>query len=158
MAYFLQKIIDEKRNYKIHDAKLLVIIERFYYWHYYFEQPYYIMEVFTNYKNLYTIISIYKLTRRKVQQAFNLSVLNFRLVYCKRPLNFTVVFSRQLDYQKNANLKNLINNNTLAFSMMPFLIVVVIISEPRLFIKKKPKQTLFIDISDSCFLNSKKQA
>ncbi len=32
MAYFSCKMIDAERNYKIHDAELLAIVERFRHW------------------------------------------------------------------------------------------------------------------------------
>ncbi len=40
VAYFSRKMIDAERNYEIHDAELLAIVESFRHWRHYLEQPY----------------------------------------------------------------------------------------------------------------------
>ncbi len=40
VAHFSRKMIDAERNYEIHDAELLAIVESFRHWRHYLEQPY----------------------------------------------------------------------------------------------------------------------
>ena len=95
-------MIDTERNYKIHDAELLAIIESFCHWRHYLEQPYHTVKVLTDYSNLHAFMSTYKLTRRQVQWAINLSPFDFRLVYRKGTLNPADGLSRRPDYQSDA--------------------------------------------------------
>ena len=60
-------MIDNERNYKIHNAELLAIDESFRHWHHYLEQPYHTLEVLTDHSNLRTFMSKHKLTRRQVR-------------------------------------------------------------------------------------------
>ncbi len=67
MAYFLSKMIDAKRNYQIHDAELLAIVESFYHWRHYLEQPYHTLEVLTDHSNLRGFMSTHRLTRSQMR-------------------------------------------------------------------------------------------
>ncbi len=49
MVYFSRKMIDVEKNYKIHDAELLAIVESFCHWRHYVEQLYHTVEVLTDY-------------------------------------------------------------------------------------------------------------
>ena len=83
MAYFSCKIIDAERNYEIYYAELFAIGESFRHWRHYLEQPYHIVEVLTDHRNLCEFMSTNKLTRRQVRLALDLSAFDFRLVYRK---------------------------------------------------------------------------
>ncbi len=87
VAYFSRKMIDAERNYEIHDAELLAIVESFSHWRHHLEQPYHIVEVLTDHSNLRAFMSTYKLTRRQMRWALNLSAFDFRLVYRKGTFN-----------------------------------------------------------------------
>ncbi len=67
VAYFSRKMIDVERNYKIHNAELLAIVESFHYCRHYLKQPYHTLEVLTDHYNLRAFMNKYKLTRRQVQ-------------------------------------------------------------------------------------------
>ena len=80
-------MIDDKGDYEIHDAELLAIVESFYHWRHYPEQPYHIVEVLTNNSKLCVFTSTNKLTQRQVRLALNRSVFDFRLVYRNKTFN-----------------------------------------------------------------------
>ncbi len=93
-AYFSRKMINAERNYEIHDAELLAIVESFCHWHHYLKQSYQTVEVLTDHSNLPAFMSMHKLIRRQVRLALNLSAFDFRLVYRKGTLNPTDGLSR----------------------------------------------------------------
>ncbi len=102
MVYFSRKMIDAERNYEIHDAELLAIVESFCHWRHYLEQPYQILEVLTDHSNRRAFISTHKLTQRQVRWALDLSAFDFCLVYRKGTLNPADCLSHQSDYQRDA--------------------------------------------------------
>ncbi len=118
VAYFSRKMIDAKKNNKIHDAEHLAIVESFRHWRYYLEQPYHTLEVLTDYSNLGAFINTYKLTRRQVRWALDLSPFDFLLIYRKKTLNPSDSPSRQPDYQRDAELEDSMTDNTLALQKM----------------------------------------
>ncbi len=62
MAYYSQEMIDAERNYEIYNVKLFAIVESFYHWRHYFNQPCYFVEMFTDYNDLRVFMTTYKLT------------------------------------------------------------------------------------------------
>ncbi len=113
MAYFSSKMIDAERNYEIHDAELLAIVESICYWSHYLKQLYHNLEVLTDHSNLRAFKSTHKLTRRQVGWALDLSAFDFRLVYCKGTLKPADGPSRPPDNQKDAELKDSRTDNAL---------------------------------------------
>ncbi len=87
MAYFSGKMIDSERNYKIHDAELLAIVQSFRHLRHYVEQPYQTMEVLTDHETLLAFMCTHKLTQRQVRWPLDLSVFDFQLVYQKGIFN-----------------------------------------------------------------------
>ena len=81
VSYFSRKIIDDERDYEIHDAKLLAKLESFRHWRHYLKQSYHILEVLTDNSNLSVFMSTDKLTRRQVRWALYPSTFDFWLVY-----------------------------------------------------------------------------
>ena len=126
MAYFSRKMINAERNYEIHDAELLAIIESFRHWRHYPEQPYHIVDVLTDHSNLNMFMSTHKLTRRQVRWALDLSAFDFRLVYRKGTLNPADGLSRRPDYQRDAELEDSMTDNTSALQRMLFPTVVAV--------------------------------
>ena len=80
-------MFDAKRNYKIHDAELLAIIESFCHWRHYLKQPYHPVEVLTDHSNPRAFMSTHKLIQRQVRWALNLSTFDFWLIYRIGTLN-----------------------------------------------------------------------
>ncbi len=87
VAHFSHKMIDVERNYEIHYAELLAIIESFCHCCHYLKQPYHTVEVLTDHSNPHAFMSTYKLMQRQVWWALDLSAFDFRLVYRKGTLN-----------------------------------------------------------------------
>ncbi len=50
-------MIDAERNYKIHNAELLAIVESFRHWRHYLKPPYHTVEVLTDHSNLRAFMS-----------------------------------------------------------------------------------------------------
>ena len=149
MAYFSRKMIDAERNYEIHDAELLAIVESFRHWRHYLEQPYHTVEVLTDHSNLRAFMSTHKLTRRQVRLALDLSAFDFRLVYCKRTLNLSDLLSCQPDYQRDAELEDSMTDNTSALQRMLFSTVAAVTSLPMSPTEGRARRILVGGTSDS---------
>ncbi len=158
VAYLSRKMINAKRNYEIHDAELLTIVESFRHWRHYLEQLYHTLEVLTDYSNLRAFMSTYKLTRRQARLALDLSPFDFQLVYCKRTLNPADGHSRRLDYQRDAELEDSMTENTSALQRMLFLTVASVTSQPMPPTEEKTRQILVTGTSDSRSSNQRRQA
>ncbi len=130
-------MIDVEKNYKIHDAEHLAIVESFCHWRHYLAQLCNTLEVLTNHCNLRVFMSMDKLTRRQVRLALNLSAFDFWLVYCKSILNPTDGPSRRLDQQRDDELEDSMTDNTLAFQRMLFPIVTSLSPKPMSSRKRK---------------------
>ncbi len=148
VASFSCKMIDGKRNYEIHYAKLLAIVESFCHWSHYLEQHYHTLEVFTDHSNLHAFISTNKLTRRQVRWVFNLSAFDFQLVYSKGTLNPADGPSRRPDHQRDAELEDSMTNNTSALQKMLFPSVAAVIFQAISITKERDRQILVVDTSD----------
>ena len=115
MAYYSQKNIDRKKNYEIYDAELLIIIEIFCLWRHLFKRLNNTVILVKNYCNLWLFMTIHKLLQKQMRLAFDISVFDFWLIYCKGVFNILDCFSYQLDYQRNVELKRSMTDSTLAF-------------------------------------------
>ncbi len=142
VAYFSRKMIDAERNYEIHDAELFAIVESFCHWRHYLEQPYHTLEVLTDYSNLRAFMSTYKLMRRQVRWALNLSAFDFWLVYRNGTLNPADDPSRRPDYQRDAELKDSMTDNTSVLQRILFPIVTAVTSQPMSPTEERAKQIL----------------
>ncbi len=151
-------MIDAERNYEIHDAELFAIVESFRHWRHYLEQLYHTVEVLTDYSNLRLFMSTYKLTRRQLRWALDLSAFDFRLVYRKGTLNPPDGLSRQPDYQTDAELEDSMTDNTSALQRMLFPTVAAVTSQPMSPTEEKARQILVVGTSDSRSLNQRRQA
>ena len=158
VAYFSRKMINAKRNYEIHDAELLAIVESFCHWRHYLEQPYHTVEVFTDHSNLRAFMSTHKLTRRQVRWALDLSAFDFRLVYRKGTLNPADGPSRRPDYQRDAELEDSMTDNTSALQRMLFPTVATVTSQPMSPTEERARQILVVGTSDSQSSNQRRQA
>ncbi len=82
-------MIDDERNYKIHNAERLAIVESFRDWRHYLEKPYHILDVPTDHSNIHVFMSKHKVTQRLVRWSLDLSAFDFWLVNRKRTLDPT---------------------------------------------------------------------
>ncbi len=57
-------MINNAKNYKIHEGEVFAIVKNSCYWHLHFEQFHYIVEIITNYSTFYRYMTIYKLKLR----------------------------------------------------------------------------------------------
>ncbi len=151
-------MIDDERNYKIYDAELLAIVDSFRHWHHYLEQPYHTVEVLTDHINPRAFMSTYKLTRRQVPWALDLSAFDFWLIYRKRTLNSADGPSPRPDYQRNAELEDSMTDNTLALQRMPLPTVAAVTSQPMSPTEEKARHILVVGTFDSRSSNQRRQA
>ncbi len=151
-------MIDVERNYEIHDAELLAIVENFRHWRHYLEQPYHTLEVLTDHSNLRAFMSTHKLTGKQVRWALNLSAFDFRLVYRKGTLHPADGPSRRPDYQRDAELEDSMTDNTLAFQRMLFPTVASVSSQPMSPTEEEARQILVVVTSDSRSSNKRRHA
>jgi len=63
--YLLKSLNETKRNYKIYDKKILVVIRKLENWKHLLEGTKFKFEVWTNYKNLEYFIKVQKLNKRQ---------------------------------------------------------------------------------------------
>ncbi len=87
----------------------------------------------------------------------DLSAFDFWLVYCKGTLNPADCLSRRPDYQRNAELKDSMTDDTSALQKMLFSAVAAITSQPMSLTEEKAKQILVVGTSDSQSSNQRRQ-
>ena len=81
VAFYSQKIIPAKTQYKTYDSKLLAIVEAFKIWRHYLKVCKYKVLVLTNHNNLRRFMNIKSLSSRQVRRAQELSRYHFRIDY-----------------------------------------------------------------------------
>ena len=81
VVYLFKKMISTKDNYEIHNKELLIIIDVFKHWRYYFEKIRHEMLVLTNHNNFRKFMKITKLFFRQIRWAQKLSRYNFVIDY-----------------------------------------------------------------------------
>ncbi len=96
-------MINIKKNYKIHDQKLLVIVMMFKHWQYYVKNNYHTVKVLTDHNNLKSFMNIWKLNKRQVRWIMRLLICNFEITYKSKKTNSINASLRQSDY-KNENI------------------------------------------------------
>ena len=58
IAFWFRMMINVKRNYKIHDQKLLIIVVMFKHWWHYVKDSYHTVEVLTDHNNLKSFMNV----------------------------------------------------------------------------------------------------
>ena len=81
VAFFSRKIIPVETQYKIHDGKLLAIVEAFKTWRHYLEGCKHEVLVLTDHNNLRRFMDTKSLSSRQVRWAQELSCYHFRIDY-----------------------------------------------------------------------------
>lgn len=66
-AYYFRKILPAERNYEIHDAEWLDIVESYKTWRHYLERAAHIIFVFTNHNNLMKFMKTTRLSNRQIR-------------------------------------------------------------------------------------------
>ncbi len=103
IAFWFRMMIDVKRNYEIHDQKLLVIVAMFKHWRYYVKNNYHTVEVLTDHNNLKSFMNVQELNERQVRWIMRLLICNFEIAHKSEKTNSINALSRQFDY-KNENI------------------------------------------------------
>ncbi len=99
IAFHSRKLTDAELNYKIHDKKLLVIVNSFKQWRVYLEEFKHQIQVYTDHKNLLYFMIMKVLNRRQIRWSKKLSSYNFQIQYWKRSENSKIdVLSRRADH------------------------------------------------------------
>ena len=96
VAYYLCKMLPAERNYEIHDAELLAIVEGFKTWRHYLEGAAYTILVLTDHNNLKKFIETTCLSGRQICWAQELSQYDFKIDYRARSKNPADALSRPL--------------------------------------------------------------
>jgi len=91
-----------KRNYKIHDNKLLIIIAAFKKWRQYTEGSQHTVEVLCDHENLKYFMTTKVLNRRQARWAQYLASYDFEILYRQGSLNPADGPSRRPDYREHA--------------------------------------------------------
>ena len=100
VAYYSRKMTPAELNYDVHDKELLAIVEAFSHWRAYLEGSKYVVQVYTDHKNLIYFTTTKKLTRRQVRWSEELSAYDFRITYRKGSENGRAdALSRQTEYE-----------------------------------------------------------
>ncbi len=103
IAFWFKMMINVKRNYEIHNQKLLVIIAMFKHWQHYVKNSYHTVEVLTDHNNLKSFMNIWKLNERQVRWIMTLLICNFEITHKSEKTNLINASSRWSDY-KNENI------------------------------------------------------
>ncbi len=105
IAFHSRKLTDAELNYKIHDKKLLVIVNSFKQWRVYLKESRHQVQVYTDHKNLlyFTITKV--LNRRQIKWSKELSSYNFQIQYQKKSENSKIdvvrIVSRWVNQRKS---------------------------------------------------------
>lgn len=99
-------------QYKIHNDKLLAIVEALKTWHYYLKDCKYKIVVLTNHYNLHRFMDIKSLSSRQVYLAKKLSKYHFRINYYQSKANGTANALLQYFWQNTEEKTTLQVKNT----------------------------------------------
>jgi len=99
VAYYSRKLSPAELNYDIHDKELLAIVVAMEQWRVYLKGSTYLVQVWTDHKNLIYFTTTKVLNRRQVRWAETLASYNFVISYRKGLENARAdALSRQTDY------------------------------------------------------------
>ena len=87
VAFYTQKMIPAKIQYKTHNGELLAIVETFKTWRHYLKGCKHKVLLLTNHNNLYCFIDMKSLNSRQVWWAQKLSRYHFWINYCRGKAN-----------------------------------------------------------------------
>jgi hypothetical protein len=96
IAFFSRKMILAEMNYKMHNQKLLIIVECFKHWRHYLKKNCHIMKVFIDYKNLKDFMNVKTLNERQIKWAMRLINFDFIIKHRFEKINFVDDSSRRV--------------------------------------------------------------
>ena len=104
-------MIFAKRNYEIHDQKLLIIIDNFKHWKNYLKNSSKFVEILINHNNLKKFMNTQILNERQTQWIIKLIFFNFIINHKSKKINFVDASSKRFDYydEKNTELHKLLS-------------------------------------------------
>ncbi len=99
IAFYSKKLTDVELNYKIHNKKLLIIVNSFKQWRVYLKEFKHQIQVYTNHKNLLYFMIMKVLNWRQIKWLKKLSLYNFQIQYWKKSENLKInILSRRADH------------------------------------------------------------
>ncbi len=107
IAFYSRKLTDAELNYKIHNKKLLTIVNSFKQWRVYLKEFRHQVQVYTNHKNLlyFTITKV--LNWKQIKWSEKLSSYNFQIQYQKKFENLKInILSRKADHMTDKSQIN----------------------------------------------------
>ena len=100
MTFISHKMISTKQNYKIHDQKLLIIVQVFKIWKHYMKNNFETIEIWSNHNNLRKFMKQKKLNFKQIRWALTLTAYNFEIFHQSNKINSTNESSKRFNYEK----------------------------------------------------------
>jgi len=104
VAFYSKSLSSMERNYEIHDKKMLAIIRALEEWRYFLEGVIYLVEIWTDHKNLEYFMTAKKLNCRQACWSLHLARFNFLLHHhLGRTIGKLDILSRRADHGNGAS-------------------------------------------------------
>ena len=119
IAFYSKSLSSMEWNYKIHDKEMLAIIHALEEWRHFLEGTTYLVEIWTDYKNLEYFMMAKKLNCRQARWSLHLARFDFLLYH--RPghaMGKLDALSRKADHRNGAS-----NNENVVLLQLEFLVV-----------------------------------
>jgi len=122
VAFYSKSLSSVEQNYEIHDKKMLAIIHALEEWRYFLEGATYLVEIWTDHKNLEYFITAKKLNHRQARWSLYLARFDFLLHHHpRRIMGKPDALSRRADHRNGA-----LNNKNIVLLQPEFLAVRVL--------------------------------
>jgi len=104
VAFYSKSLSSMERNYKIHDKEMLAIIRALEEWRHFLEGATYLVEIWTDHKNLEYFMRAKKLNRRQARWSLYLARFDFLLHHHpRRTMGKPDALSRRADHRNGAS-------------------------------------------------------
>jgi len=104
VAFYSKSLSPVERNYEIHNKEMLVIICALEEWRHFLEGAQYLVEIWTDHKNLEYFMTAKKLNCRQAHWSLYLACFDFKLTHCPgRCMGKPDALSQRLDHGKGAS-------------------------------------------------------
>ena len=116
-----RKMISTKQNYKIHNQKLLIIVQAFKIWKHYLKNNFETIEIWLNHNNFRKFIKQKKLNFKQTRWTLTLIVYDFEIFHRSNKINSTNESSKRFNYEKisSFNIRLLLTlQNKLTLSLL----------------------------------------
>ena len=104
VAFYSKKMISTKRNYEIHDQKLLIIIMCFKHWKYYLKNNNELIEILINHNNLKNFMNVQILNDRQIRWIMRLIFFDFVIKHRFEKTNFVDALFKRSNYYDDLNI------------------------------------------------------